>query len=101
MESYAFSLKQTMDDEKIKDKIDAADRQQVQSKADEVLQWLASNGSAEKPELEAKKKELESVCNPVMQRLYARGEQPPADEPPADGPPADGPTAGPKVEEVD
>jgi L1 cell adhesion molecule like protein len=76
LESYAYSMRQTMDDEKIKDKIDAGDRKKVQSKVDEVIKWLDGNLSAEKDEFEEKKKELESVCNPIMMKFYQAGGMP-------------------------
>jgi L1 cell adhesion molecule like protein len=70
LESYAYSMRQTMDDEKIKDKIDAADRKKITTKVDEIIKWLDGNLSAEKEEFEEKKKELESVCNPIMTKMY-------------------------------
>jgi len=70
LESYAYSMRQTMDDEKIKDKIDAGDRKKVLTKVDETIKWLDGNMSAEKDEFEEKKKELEGVCNPVMMKFY-------------------------------
>jgi len=73
LESYAYSMKQTMDDEKVKDKIDPADKKKVVAKVDEVIKWLDGNLSAEKDEFEEKKKELESVCNPVMMKFYQAG----------------------------
>lgn len=110
LESYAYSMRQTMDDEKMKDKIDAADRKKVQSKVDEVIKWLDGNLSAEKDEFEEKKKELESVCNPVMMKFYqgaGAGGMPGGmpggmddDEAPSGGSGGSG-RAGPQVEEVD
>jgi len=76
LESYAYSMKQTMDDEKVKDKIDPADKKKVVAKVDEVIKWLDGNLSAEKDEFEEKKKELESVCNPVMMKFYQAGGMP-------------------------
>jgi heat shock protein 1/8 len=73
LESYAYSMKQTMEDEKVKDKIDPADKKKVVAKVDEVIKWLDGNLSAEKDEFEEKKKELESVCNPVMMKFYQAG----------------------------
>jgi len=107
LESYAYSMKQTMDDEKIKDKIAAADRKKVQSKVSEVIKWLDGNLSAEKDEFEEKKKELESVCNPVMMKFYQAGGQPGAgmeDDDEGTAPPPRGGSSGqkgPQVEEVD
>merc|ERR1711884_674616 len=62
--------KQTMDDEKIKDKISDEDKKKVRDKADEVISWLDNNQSAEKDEFESMKKELEAICNPIMTKMY-------------------------------
>ena len=48
LESYAFSMKSTFDDDKIKDKVPEEDRQKVISKCKEVIDWLDSNQTAEK-----------------------------------------------------
>jgi L1 cell adhesion molecule like protein len=111
LESYAYSMRQTMDDEKIKDKIDAADRKKITTKVDEIIKWLDGNLSAEKDEFEEKKKELESVCNPIMMKFYQAGGMPGGGMPGAGGMDDDeGPSssggrggsgAGPQVEEVD
>merc|ERR1719298_70052 len=50
LENYAYNLKNTMDDEKLKDKIDAADKETITSKADEMISWLDANQTAEKEE---------------------------------------------------
>jgi len=117
LESYAYSMRQTMDDEKIKDKIDAGDRKKVMAKVDEVIKWLDGNTSAEKEEFEEKKKELEGVCNPVMMKFYQAGGMPGGagmggapmgddDDMPSGGSTggsgsAGGGRSGPQVEEVD
>ena len=36
LESYAFNMKQTLDDEKLKDKISSDDRKKIEDKCDEV-----------------------------------------------------------------
>ena len=43
LEGYAFSIKTTLDDDKLKDKISAEDRQKVQEKCEEVIRWIDSN----------------------------------------------------------
>merc|ERR1712014_100140 len=70
LESYAYQVKQTMDDEKIKDKISDEDKKAVRDKADETISWLDSASSASKEEYESMKKELEAVCNPIMTKMY-------------------------------
>jgi L1 cell adhesion molecule like protein len=70
LESYAFNMKQTIEDEKLKDKISDSDRDTIKTKCDEVIHWLDGNQSAEKDEFEHKQKELEGVCNPIITKLY-------------------------------
>ncbi|CAJ0958358.1 unnamed protein product, partial [Mesorhabditis belari] len=70
LESYAFNMKQTSEDEQLKSKLSNEDRQKIESKCGEVLRWLASNQTAEKDEFEHMQKELEQVCNLIITRLY-------------------------------
>jgi heat shock protein 1/8 len=67
--SYAYSLKNTMNDEKAKDKIDASDRSALEAAVSQAIAWLESNPGAEKEEYEAKQKELESVAMPIMTKM--------------------------------
>jgi heat shock protein 1/8 len=71
LENYAYQLKNTASDEKLKDKIEEADREAINSKCDEILSWLDGNQTAEKDEFEDKQKELESVAKPIMEKLGA------------------------------
>ena len=43
LESYAFNLKQTIEDEKLKDKISDDDRKTVLDKCNEIIQWIDGN----------------------------------------------------------
>nr|QQY02576.1 heat shock cognate 71 kDa protein 2 [Cryptocotyle lingua] len=70
LESYAYSMKQTVEDEKVKDKIPESDRKLINDKCSEVISWLDSNQTAEKDEYEHKQKELEKVCNPIITKMY-------------------------------
>merc|ERR1719277_2278463 len=97
LESYCFQIKSTMDEPNLKDKISESDRTEVLNKVNEAISWLDRNQMAETEEFKDKQKELESVVNPVMQKLYSQGG-------PASGQ-ASGPqtntSSGPTVEEVD
>jgi len=77
LEQMAYGIKSTLNDEKLKGKISDDDKKTVTAKVDETLDWLEKNESAEIDELEEKKKELESVWNPIMQKVYAAGGAPP------------------------
>merc|ERR1712088_927150 len=76
LESYSYQMKQTIEDEKLKDKISDDDKKVIKDKADETISWLDSNQTAEKEEFEDKKKELEKVCMPIMTKLYQQGGAP-------------------------
>ena len=43
LESYAFNLKSTVEDEKVKDKISDEDKQVILDKTKETLDWLENN----------------------------------------------------------
>jgi L1 cell adhesion molecule like protein len=70
LESYAFNMKQTVEDEKLKDKISESDRKTIVDKCDEMISWLDRNQTAEKDEFESRQKELEKVCAPIITKLY-------------------------------
>jgi len=103
-EGFAFSLKQTLSDNA--DKFDAADKETLQTKVDEVISSLDTMESASKEEFEAMQKELEQVSSPIMQKFYgSQGGAPGGEGAPGGFPGAGGPGAktddGPSVEEVD
>nr|AAR21577.1 heat shock protein 70 [Phytophthora nicotianae] len=110
LENYAYSLRNSLNDEKMKEKIPEADKKVVDDNVTEVIQWLDANQSAEKEEYESKQKELESVANPVLQKVYASaggadgmaggmaGGMPGAGAAPSSSSSTD---QGPKIEEVD
>ena len=66
LESYAFQLKSTMEEETVKSKLSEEHRKNVLDKVSEVSSWLDRNQTAEKGEFEDKQKELEKVCMPIM-----------------------------------
>ncbi len=43
LESYAFQMKTTIEDEKLKDKISEEDRKIIQDKCSEAIDWLDAN----------------------------------------------------------
>merc|ERR1712012_1270913 len=95
LENYCFTMRNTLTEEKLKDKFEEA--------VQEALDWLDKNQLAEKDEFEAKQKELEGVVNPIMMKVYqAAGggaEGMPGGMPGGAAPGAG--AGGPTVEEVD
>jgi len=70
LENYCFSMKNTLNDEKLKDKFTDDDKKVIEDTSKEGVQWMESNQSAEAEEIEAKQKELEAKFNPIMMRVY-------------------------------
>merc|ERR1719300_1497887 len=108
LESYAFQMKSTIEDDKIKDKISEEDKKKIVDKCSEVIAWLDANQLAEKEEFDDKQKEIEGICNPIITKLYqASGGAPPNFDPSAAGAgaggaaPGAGGAGGPTIEEVD
>jgi len=107
LENYAYSLRNTLKDDKISSKLEAGDKDKLNAAIDEAISWLEKNQTAEKDEFDAKQKELENVAMPIMTRLYQQSGGMPGNMP-GGFPGADpsqqqqGPSSsGPKVEEVD
>lgn len=99
LENYCFTMRNTLQEEKLKDKFEAGDKEKIEAAVQETIDWLDKNQCAEKEEFEAMQKDLEAIVNPVMMKVYqaAGGEGAPDG-----GMPAGGAAQGvPTVEEVD
>ncbi|KAF8201445.1 heat shock cognate 70 [Pholiota molesta] len=99
LESYAYNLRNSLNDEKLADKFDAADKSKLEAAVNETIQWLDASQEASKDEYETKQKELESIANPIMQKLYGAAGGAPGGFPGGGFPGAS--EEGPSVEEVD
>ncbi|KAA0873689.1 molecular chaperone DnaK, partial [Enterobacter hormaechei] len=99
LENYAYNMRNTIKDENISSKLSADDKKKIEDVIEEAITWLDANQLAEADEFEDKMKELESICNPIIAKMYQGGAAPGADVD-DDAPPAAG-GAGPKIEEVD
>merc|ERR1712110_1019934 len=62
LESYCFNMKSTLEDEKLKDKINENDQKTILDKCNEAISWLDGNQTAEVEEFKEKQKELESFA---------------------------------------
>ncbi|KAL0836413.1 hypothetical protein Bca101_088302 [Brassica carinata] len=70
LENYAYNMRNTIRDDKIGEKLPAADKKKIEDSVEEAIQWLDANQLAEADEFEDKMKELESVCNPIIAKMY-------------------------------
>ncbi|XP_029913876.1 heat shock 70 kDa protein 1-like [Myripristis murdjan] len=96
LESYAFNMKSSVQDESLKGKISEEEKKTVVEKCEQTIAWLESNQLADKEEYQHQQKELEKVCNPIITKLYQGGA-------PAGGyrEQARSSSQGPTIEEVD
>merc|ERR1739847_29081 len=116
LENYAYNMKNTINDEKVAGKIEADDKKKIEDAIEETINWLDNNQLAEIDEFEDKQKELEGICNPIIQKMYAAAGGAPGGAPggmpggmpdmgaggmPDMGGAAPSGGAGPKIEEVD
>ncbi|KAI9326039.1 hsp71-like protein [Zopfochytrium polystomum] len=96
LESYAYNLRNTLNDESVASKLDAGDRSKLKEAVDEAIGWLDRNQEASKDEFEHRQNELEATARPIMTKMYSNGAVP--------GFPGAGSSSGaggPTVEEVD
>ncbi|KAH9715891.1 Heat shock 70 kDa protein 5 [Citrus sinensis] len=70
LENYAYSMRNTVKDDKVAGKLAAADKQKIEKAVDETVEWLDGNQLAEVDEFEDKLKELEGLCNPIIAKMY-------------------------------
>merc|ERR1719363_51876 len=103
LENYCFQMRNTLSDDKLKDKFEGGDKEKIEAAVQDALDWLDKNQLAEKDEFEAKQKEIEGIVNPIMMKVYqaAGGGGMPEGGMPGGGMPGGGGGAGPTVEEVD
>ncbi|KAG0944304.1 hypothetical protein G6F57_008410 [Rhizopus arrhizus] len=115
LESYAYNLRNTLQDEKVGGALPEDDKTKLNAAVDEAIKWLDESQEASKEEYESKQKELEEVANPIMMKFYQQAGGAPGAAPGAapggfpggaapGGFPGAGSTAetdGPSIEEVD
>lgn len=96
LESYCFSLKNTVTQEPLASKISPDDKKIIEDACAEAISWLDQNQSASKQEFEQRQKEIEAKCAPIMTKLYqeSSGSSP-------QFPSSSSSAAGPTVEDVD
>ncbi|RRT39411.1 hypothetical protein B296_00051255 [Ensete ventricosum] len=73
LENYAYNMRNTIRDDKISSKLSPGDKKKIEDAIDEAIKWLDSNQLAEADEFEDKMKELESLCNPIIAKMYQGG----------------------------
>jgi L1 cell adhesion molecule like protein len=112
LEAFALGIKSSLREENFTNKIGEEDKATLEKVVEETMTWLDANQAADMEEIEGKKKEVEGIVYPIMQKLYAATTaETPGGMPGAGGFPgmAGGmsgttnhtPSQGPKIDEVD
>ncbi|CAG8815642.1 11253_t:CDS:2, partial [Dentiscutata erythropus] len=70
LESYAYNLRNTLQDEKVIGKMVAGDKKKLEDAIQEAITWFESNQEAENEEYDHKQKSLEETANPIMMKLF-------------------------------
>ena len=58
------------DKDKLADKIEEDDKSKIKDALTDAQDWLNANQDAEKDDFEDKIKELQTICDPVIQKVY-------------------------------
>jgi heat shock protein 1/8 len=98
-EAYLYNARNTLREDKVKEKLSAEDLVNAEKDIADALHWLEENREASVEDIKEKQKEWEDKVRPTLMKLYA-GEAGGASET-ASGPAEPEAEAGPKVEEVD
>lgn len=70
-ENYIYQMKNSIDDkQKLAEKLAADDKSKIKDALTDASDWLNANQDAEKDEIEDKLKELQGVCDPIIQKVY-------------------------------
>lgn len=64
-------MRNTVEDkEKLANKLDEDDKEKILDALQEAQEWLNSNDDAEKEDLESHLKDLQSICDPIIAKVY-------------------------------
>ena len=73
LESYIYNMRNTIEDkEKLADKLDQEDKDKIKEALQETQDWLKDHEDADKEEFEGQLKELTSVCDPIIGKVYQK-----------------------------
>jgi len=73
LETYLFTLKSSINDEKTKELISEDDKKKIEELVKEGEDYL-NNDNHDKDDYEKKKKDIEGVCMPIMAKIYSQGQ---------------------------
>ena len=72
LESTTYHIKNTMNEQNLKDKFTAQEKQELENLVETTQKWLDSNQNENAETYKTKLKELESKWHPIIQRVYSQ-----------------------------
>ncbi|KAL2249079.1 luminal-binding protein 5-like [Sesamum indicum] len=73
LETYVYNMRNQINDkDKLADKLEADEKEKIETATKEALEWMDDNQNAEKEDYDEKLKEVEAVCNPIITAVYQR-----------------------------
>ncbi len=72
-ENHCFQMRNTLNDEKLREKFTEDDKKLIEDLSKEGLKWIEDNPVAEPSEIEAEQKKIEDKFYPIMTRIYQAG----------------------------
>ncbi|KAK4487654.1 hypothetical protein RD792_005691 [Penstemon davidsonii] len=73
LETYVYNMRNQINDkDKLADKLEADEKEKIETATKEALEWMDDNQAAEKEDFEEKLKEVEAVCNPIITAVYQK-----------------------------
>lgn len=72
LESYCYNMKTSINDEKLAARLSADDKSKVNETVEAAIKWMDANQLADKEEFEHKLKEVESICSPIVTKVYRK-----------------------------
>ena len=91
LEAYLYNVRNSLNEDKVKDALSADDHATAMATVDDGLKWLAENADANTDYFKEKQKTCEQTLGPIMKKLGSGGAPEESPEP----------SKGPIVEEVD
>ena len=98
-ENYCFQMKNTLNDEKLREKFTDDDKKLIEELSKKGLDFLEANPNAEADEIDGMQKDIESKYNPIMMRVYQAAGGAPGGMPGGMGGPSGAPSGG--VDDLD
>ena len=71
LQNYLYTMRNTIEDkDKLAEKLADEDKTTIRDAITETEDWLNSNEDAEKDDFEEQMKELQSICDPIIAKIY-------------------------------